>query len=93
LGSRNEIEEARPREGAGLRFEADKADTLSALLIDYFINFFNFLYSHCASERTGERGLESRRSDPTTSQAGHNYGKEPRRIVAAGTRVGNGGNR
>ena len=59
--------------------QADKADTLSAWREFCFIIYFMSLNRFSPSGRTGEQGLVSRRKHRTTSQAGHNDGKEPGR--------------
>jgi hypothetical protein len=73
--------------------KADKADILSALSVRNFVNIFSSRSPVLSSGRIAGRGAKSRLGHPTATQAGHNDGKEPGRIVTAGSRVGNVGNR
>lgn len=73
--------------------QADKADTLSAFRACHFLNLFSFQRPFSSGGRTGGRGARPRIRCPTASRAGHNDGKEPKRTLAPGRRLGNRGNR
>lgn len=57
--------------------QADKGDTLSALLRYHFINNISYSCPTLPSGRTEKLGAKSRLGYPTASQAGQNDEREP----------------